>query len=120
VAGVRACIERQALSEALEQIWKLVRGANAYIDRQAPWALKKTDAVRMEAVLRCLLDVLRTIATLLTPFMPDSMGRMLDQLGVPADARTIAALAMPLADGVALPVPSGIFPRFATREAVGV
>jgi methionyl-tRNA synthetase len=120
VAGVRACIERQALSEALEQIWKLVRGANAFIDRQAPWALKKTDAVRMEAVLRCLLDVLRTIATLLTPFMPDSMGRMLDQLGVPADARTIAALAMPLADGVALPVPSGIFPRFATREAVGV
>ena len=73
--------------EALEDVWKVVRAANGYIDRQAPWALRRTDPARMAAVLRVLADVLRVIATVLQPFMPGSMARMLDQLGVPADAR---------------------------------
>ena len=46
----------------------------------------------MGTVLRVLVDVLRVVATVLQPFMPDSMARMLDQLGVPADARQLADL----------------------------
>ena len=53
----------------------MIRAANAYIDRQAPWALRKTDPARMAAVLRVLADALRVIATVLQPFMPGSMGR---------------------------------------------
>jgi methionyl-tRNA synthetase len=41
---------------------------------------------------------------------------MLDQLGVPADARAIAALAQPLPAGIALPPPVGIFPRHVEPE----
>ena len=103
---------RQAFHEALEDVWKVVRGANAYIDRQAPWVLRKTDTVRMAAVLRVLADALRPIATVLLPFMPGAMGAMLDQLGVPADARDFAALATPLPGGITLPPPQGIFPRY--------
>ena len=108
---LRQCIDRQALHDALEEVWKVVRASNAYIDRQAPWALKKTDISRMGAVLRVLVDVLRDIATVLQPFMPDSMARLLDQLAVPDDARSLAALVTPLSAGVALPAPQGIFPR---------
>jgi methionyl-tRNA synthetase len=61
--------------------------------------------------------VQRVIATVLQPFMPGSMGQMLDQLGVPADARMLADLAMPLMDGVALPAPHGVFPRFVEPAA---
>jgi methionyl-tRNA synthetase len=111
-AKMRDALDRLALHEALEDAWKLIRAANAYIDHQAPWALKKTDTARMDAVLRVLLDVLRTVGVLLQPFMPDSMGKLLDQLGVAAEARQIAALAAPLADGATLPPPAGIFPRF--------
>jgi methionyl-tRNA synthetase len=89
----------------------VIRAANGYIDRQAPWALRRTDPVRMAAVLRVLADVLRPVATVLQPFMPGSMAAMLDQLGVPADARSFAALAQPLPGGVILPPPQGIFPR---------
>ena len=71
----------------------------------------------MAAVLRVLADVLRVIATVLQPFMPGSMGRMLDQLGVPADARQLADLGTPLADGVALPAPQGVFPRYVEPAA---
>lgn len=108
---LRAQLDRQAFHEALEEVWKVVRAGNGYIDRQAPWALKKTDFPRMEAVLRVLADVLRVVATVLQPFMPGSMAKMLDQLGVPDNARDLGALATPLADGTALPPPQGVFPR---------
>ena len=114
---VRDRLDRQVFHEALEEVWKVVRAANGYIDRQAPWALRRTDPVRMAAVLRVLADVLRVIATVLQPFMPGSMARMLDQLGVPADARTLADLGAPLADGVALPAPQGVFPRYVEPAA---
>ena len=113
---VRDAMDRQAMGEALEHIWKLIRAANGYIDRQAPWALKKNDPARMGPVLRLLMDLLRVIGTLLTPLMPDSMERLLDQLGVPAESRSIAALDQTLAAGVALPAPAGIFPRFVEKR----
>ncbi len=116
-ALLRERMERQVFHEALEETWKVIRAANAYIDHQAPWALNRTDPARMAAVLRVLADALRAIATVLQPFMPGSMARMLDQLGVPAEARTLAALADPLAEGGALPPPAGVFPRYVEPAA---
>ncbi|OUJ13425.1 methionine--tRNA ligase [Acetobacter okinawensis] len=111
-----AQFERCALTDALEDVWKVIRACNAYIDHQAPWALRKTDVERMADVLRVLLDALRGIATMLQPFMPDSMARMLDQLGVTQDERTFAALEVPLPGGRQLPAPQGIFPRYVEPE----
>jgi methionyl-tRNA synthetase len=116
-AALRERIDRQVFHEALEEVWKVVRAANGYIDHQAPWALRRTDPDRMAAVLRVLADTLRLIATVLQPFMPDSMARMLDQLGVPTGARQLAHLGTPLADGTALPAPQGVFPRYVEPAA---
>jgi methionyl-tRNA synthetase len=44
--------------------------------------------------------------------MPEKTAAMLDQLGVPPDARDFKALAAPLPPGTALPPPQGVFPRF--------
>jgi methionyl-tRNA synthetase len=110
-------IDRQAFHEALEETWRLIRAANGYIDRQAPWALRRTDPERMASVLRVLADVLRVLATVLQPFMPGSMARMLDQLGVPPEARMLAALDTPLRAGTELPAPAGVFPRFVEEAA---
>ncbi|NHO31022.1 methionine--tRNA ligase [Acetobacter fallax] len=109
-------IGRVALTDALEEVWKLIRACNAYIDHQAPWALKKTDPERMAAVLRVLADALRVIATVLQPYMPGSMDRMLTQLGAEAGERSFAALETPLPAGRILPKPEGIFPRFVEPE----
>jgi methionyl-tRNA synthetase len=108
---VRAAINRLAFHEALEEVWKVIRAADAYIDHQAPWTLKKTDPERMLTVLYVLASVLRTVAVLLQPFMPDSMGKLLDQLGVAPEARQIAALETPLVENTPLPAPVGLFPR---------
>jgi methionyl-tRNA synthetase len=114
---MRANIDRQTFHEALEEAWKVIRAANGYIDRQAPWALNKTDRVRMGEVLRVLVDAIRVVATLLQPVMPGAMGRMLDQLGVGPDARGFSALLIPLPDGRTLPPPQGVFPRYVEPAA---
>ena len=110
-------IDRQAFHDALEEVWRLIRAGNGYIDRQAPWSLRRTDPARMASVLRVLADLLRVVATVLQPFMPGSMARMLDQLGVPDGARTLAAIDTPLAAGTVLPAPVGVFPRFVEEVA---
>jgi methionyl-tRNA synthetase len=114
---VREHLERQGFHDALEEVWKVIRAANGYIDRQAPWALNKTDKTRMGTVLRVLVDTLRAVATVLQPFMPGSMSRMLDQLGVADDQRQLSALAAPLPDGIVLPAPQGVFPRYVEPAA---
>jgi methionyl-tRNA synthetase len=108
--AVRDAVGRMAFHEALDEIWKVVRAADGYIDHQAPWTLRKTDAVRMNSVLYVLVSVLRTIGVVLQPFVPGSAEKLLDQLGV--ENRSLTGLALPVAEGVALPAPVGLFPRF--------
>lgn len=115
---LREQMDRQALNESLEDIWKVIRASNAYIDHQAPWKLKKTDFKRMEVVLRTLVDVLREIATCLQPFMPDSMDKLLTLLGVNQNERYFSALEQAIPPGRQLPAPFPIFPRFVEAESV--
>jgi methionyl-tRNA synthetase len=104
-------VDRQEFHLALEAVMAAAREANGYITVEAPWALKKTDPVRMEAVLRQLHDALRVFATVLQPFMPTTMAKLLDQLGVPEAARGLEALATPLPGGLALPPPAPLFAK---------
>ncbi len=39
--AMRPKLLRQAYGEALDEAWRVIRCANAYIDRQAPWALRR-------------------------------------------------------------------------------
>ncbi len=115
---LRPLVGDLGLHRALELIWEVVGQANRYVDAQAPWALRKTDPARMGTVLWVLAETLRHLAVLTQPFVPGSAGRLLDQLAVPADRRSFAALAEgPLVPGTLLPAPSGIFPRHVETEA---
>lgn len=115
---LREQMDRQAFNESLEDIWKVIRASNAYIDHQAPWKLKKTDFERMKTVLRTLVDVLREIATCLQPFMPNSMDKLLTQLGVGKNERNFSYLEKEIHSGIKLPLPSPIFPRYTEAEQI--
>ncbi|MBT6330162.1 MAG: class I tRNA ligase family protein, partial [Kordiimonadaceae bacterium] len=111
---VRDHIEVQAISKSLETIWKLVSDANGYFAGQEPWALKKTDPDRMATVLYTTAEIIRQIAILIQPIMPDSAAKLLDQLKIPADERGFDQLGGDhrLASGFEMDKPEGVFPRF--------
>jgi methionyl-tRNA synthetase len=115
---LRPLMDRQAFHEALESIWVVVRAANAYVDHQAPWALRKTDPDRMATVLYVLMETVRNVAILMQPVVPESASKMLDQLSIPEDARSFSALGEggALTAGTPIPKPQGIFPRYVEPE----
>ncbi len=110
----RVVLDRQGFHEALEAVWVVVRAANGYVDKQAPWALRKTDPARMNTVLYVLAEAVRHIAILMQPFVPTAAAKILDQLAVPEDQRTFAHLVpeFSLKGETTLPAPVGVFPRY--------
>ncbi len=118
---VREHMDVQTFHEALEAVWRVIRAANAYVDHQAPWKLRKEDPVRMNQVLYTLIESIRQIALVLQPYMPDSCARMLDQLAIPVDRRTFEFMdaAHALVCGTPLPRPEGVFPRLSDEAEDG-
>ena len=116
---VREALDEQALHIALEKIWTEIRAANRYIDRQAPWILKKEDPDRMKTILYVLAEAIRQLALLTQPFVPEAAGKMLDQVAVAEEARDFSTFgeAGRLATGTELPKPEGVFPRFVVEDS---
>ncbi|MGV8939356.1 MAG: methionine--tRNA ligase [Allorhizobium sp.] len=110
---------RQHIHKALAAIIAVVSEADRYFAGQEPWALKKTDLVRMATVLYVTAEVVRQIAILLQPIMPGSSAKLLDLVAVPADARDFARLgpAGRLVAGTALEAPKPVFPRYVAPDA---
>ena len=119
IEPIRAEMAQQAFHRALELIWAVVSAANRYIDEQAPWSLRKTDPPRMATVLYALTEVIRHLGILVQPFMPGSAAKILDQLALPATARSFDRLGPghALAPGARLPAPAPVFPRYIAETA---
>ncbi len=119
LARLRDEMAAQAIHRALEALWGVIGDANRYVDAQAPWALRKSDPARMRTVLYVLAETIRHLAILAQPVTPAATAKMLDQLAVPADARSFAALGEKgaLTPGTPLPAPEGVFPRYVEEAA---
>ena len=57
------------INKVIENILHITELANAYIDVEAPWALRKTDPDKMQQVLYLLMETLRYIAIMLQHFI---------------------------------------------------
>jgi len=87
-AGLRGryenAMEGYAPHTALAEVFKLIQRANKYIDETMPWALAKdmeANGPRLAHVMYNLLECARLAGVLLTPFMPESMDKLFDQIG---------------------------------------
>jgi len=110
VATYRAKMEECRFSEALEAVINLASEANIYIDHHAPWALRKADPQAMEQVLANLAEVIKYIAILLYPFMPEKGEKILSLLG--AEEHLSLEKIEYQYIGKELPEISAVFPRF--------
>lgn len=105
-----------ALSQATEAWIQAVFACNAYIDEQAPWALKKADPARMETVLATLYIAIAQLAVAIAPVTPENAAKLLDAMGVAPELRAFEGIGThwysPLAEsGFRLDAPVPLFPR---------
>ena len=110
-----------ALSQATEAWIQAVFACNAYIDEQAPWALRKTDPARMEAVLATLYICIAQLAVAIRPVIPASADRLLDAMGISPECRSFQAITSPwypalAGSGFRLEQPVPLFPRLELPE----
>ncbi len=119
LASTRDDMNALTIHRALTAIIAVVSEADRYFAGQEPWALKKTDPARMGTVLYVTAEVVRRIAILLQPFMPESAGKLLDLVAVPATKRDFAHFgeAGKLQPGTPLEAPKPVFPRYVAPEA---
>ncbi|MEA2702876.1 MAG: methionyl-tRNA synthetase, partial [Actinomycetota bacterium] len=73
--------ERIVPSEALEATWVLIREANAHLEANEPWKAEPGPAV--DAVLGDALEVLRLVAVLASPAMPETCRHLWTRIGLP-------------------------------------
>ena len=84
-------MEHYAFQNALAEVFKVISRANKYIDENAPWVLAKDleqNGPRLARVMYNLLEALRMAGILLSPFIPASAEKVLDQIGACDGCRT--------------------------------
>tara|TARA_B100000686_G_scaffold334605_1_gene402074 strand:+ start:1091 stop:2644 length:1554 start_codon:yes stop_codon:yes gene_type:complete len=118
--SLKKTIDKQAFHEALDIIWTLVRAANGFVDRQAPWQLNKNDPERRDTVLYVLAETIRHLGIYIQPFMPSSASKILDLLSVKESSRLFSNVGpnSALAVGTLLPKPKPVFPRYDDNKKV--
>ncbi|RKY32831.1 MAG: methionine--tRNA ligase [Candidatus Omnitrophota bacterium] len=72
-----------AFSEAIEEIWNVLGYLNKFLDEKAPWSIE--DDKEAGRVLYNVLEGIRVIALLLSPFIPTTAKRIWDMLGIGKD-----------------------------------
>lgn len=82
VKKVDQLLSTYRVADALEAILALAKRCNKYIDETMPWALAKDEEkkARLGTVLYNLLEGIRYIAILLSPFMPETSDKIMEQL----------------------------------------
>jgi methionyl-tRNA synthetase len=95
--------DRFAFSVGIEAWLRAVFACNAYVDTQAPWALRKSDPERMAAVLGTLVSAVRELTRAIAPIIPESADKLLTLI----DAGD---------GGSPIPQPVPLFPRLELPE----
>ncbi len=99
------------IDRALKTIFEYLSNVNAYVDIQAPWALKKTNTSRMHAVLYILVFIIIKSSILLFPIIPSSIKKVLNIFNHTIDELNLINLKKYSPNKITLNKTSPIFPR---------
>ena len=108
-------------SNALDEIFNLLRRTNKYIDETGPWLLAKdpAKAARLETVMYNLAEVLRIVAILTSPYIPSTSPKIYTQLGLTAPEQFLLADTAwgGLPDGTKVQKGEPLYPRIEITES---
>lgn len=90
VPKVEEKMDNMLFSDALIEIWNLIRRTNKYIDETQPWVLCKDEAKKAELAnaLYNVAESIRIISILIQPFMPLTPAKIWTQLNITEGALT--------------------------------
>ena len=85
IADAIADMQTLHVQDALEDIWAFARRTNKYIDETMPWSLAKDEAQkeRLGTVIYNLVEAVRVLAALVSPFLPETGERIRKQYNLP-------------------------------------
>lgn len=112
-----AALNEIQIDEAFKAVWELVKFANKRIDDTKPWDLAKTDDSQLDEVLYELLEMVRHIALMLTPLMPEVAQKIATMLNQEVRSTQLRAQFEQeiawgkLKPGATIPVGAVLFPR---------
>lgn len=82
VGAVAASMDEFKISDAVNTVLSFAKRCNKYIDETMPWALAKdeTKRERLATVLYNLTECIRFLAVELTPYIPETSAKILEQI----------------------------------------
>lgn len=83
-AEITECFEKVSIKEALRLILKASQAGNIFLEKQEPWKKIKEDREYAETTISILVHLVRDIAVMLEPFMPDTAARIFKMLNIEA------------------------------------
>jgi methionyl-tRNA synthetase len=108
---VTRLMEDYSFKSALHEIMELGRACNKYVDDKAPWVTRKTDMDTTEVTLNYAIQAMRTLATLLQPFMPKKAEALGSILGLKLEEMSWEQATEWLPTGHALGEPEILFQK---------
>jgi methionyl-tRNA synthetase len=115
--------DNMEFARALEAIWGVIAAADKYLTTEQPWALGASEAgqARKGTILWTTAELLRIVAALAHPVLPDSTAKVWTLLGqaTPLDSVELDGLRWgQLVPGTALGKSQTLFPRVDKTEAI--
>jgi len=75
-------------SSALQSIWEVINAVNKYIEVSAPWKVSKDKRTeRLKEILYNIVEALRMVTIALSPFMPETAGKIWEQMGLSRESK---------------------------------
>ncbi len=105
-------------ADALAEIMNLARRSNKYIDETMPWSLAKDESQkeRLGGVLYNLIESIRFLGVLLSPFMPETAASIFKQIGATETSwESLAAFGMTAA-GTSVGTAEPLFARLDEKK----
>ena len=109
-------MNNQEIDKALKEIFELLSEANIYVDKQAPWTLKKTDTKRMNVVLSVSIEIIKRSSFMLFPIIPSSCKKIFDILNLNINNISFLNISDIPNHSYNINKPQPIFPRIETDD----
>ncbi|WP_019553989.1 methionine--tRNA ligase [Propionispira raffinosivorans] len=119
-------MEKMELSPTIKNVWAFISRTNKYIDETSPWALAKDPGNKehLNTVLYNLIESLRIISVLISPFMPVTAPKIWNQLGLVQDFKDVQLQDIKTwgqtPSGIHIGMPEQIFPRIEIEPAASI